>query len=150
MKNQDNYKYLNGTEDDSKWVIPEGVRAHRLYTNSLSMLRPDPKMSGLYLGIKDPGTCGQISRIIFYYRHCPAKQVGLVVYPQFAAPPENGPNEEFLAQCVCNAHNVTSLGVTGFSGSQSGTCEDNDPQGAICECDAGYEMDSDGASCKRT
>ena len=143
-----NYKDLNGTKEDSQWRIPEGVNANGLYSATLNMLRPDPEMSGFYLGLRDPGTCGQVSRIIIYYNVCLAKQVDLVVYPEFAVPPRNGPNEEFLAQCVCNAHNVTSLTVTSFS--ESGICEDNAPTGAKCECDAGYEWESSdaGAACK--
>lgn len=142
----DNYKWLNGTEENSVWYIPEGEDINRLYRTTLKMLRPDPEKSGFYLGLREPGTCAQVGRIIMYYNVCLAKQVGLVMYPEFAVPPKSGPKEEFLAQCVCNAHNVTSLSITSFS--ENSTCVDKAPGGAVCECDAGYELD--GLSCKRT
>lgn len=97
------------------------------------------------MGIRDTGTCGDIKRMIIYYTVCHAKQIGLVVYPEFGTPPKSGPDEVYEANCVCNAHNVTSLRVNAFSATS--TCSDEVEGGAKCECDGGYEMAANGRSC---
>lgn len=112
-----------------------------------SFVRDEPRHAGLYLGVHDSGTCGSINRIILYYTVCQAKQIELVKYPQVATPPRNGPDSFFHAECVPNAHNVTSLLVHAFSANS--TCRDSVEGGVRCECDSGYEISSDRLSCIR-
>ena len=110
-----------------------------------SLIRPDKK--GFYLGFQDIGTCGQISRVIAYYTVCRGGQNKLVIHPQVATPPRNGPDEVFYAHCVPNAHNVTSLAVNAFAATS--TCLDVEPEGAKCECNAGYQVSANGSACIR-
>lgn len=141
--NPSNYQLLNGTEQDSRLQqLPRPVRG---VSQTRSMLRPEPRTGGFYLGVKDSGTCGQVNRIIIYYTVCHGRQNELVVYPQAAHPPRNGPDSIFQASCVANAHNITSLDVKAFSG--NGTCRDVVEGGARCECDAGYQIAQDRKSC---
>ena len=134
-----NYTPMFGSIEESKIGTAPGDKITK------SLIR-DPESTGMYVGIQDTGTCGQISRIIMYYKVCNAKQVGLVRYPEFPAPPTNGEDEIFEAECVCNAHPVTSMAVT--ASSKTGQCSDVASGGARCECDAGYVISADGRSCE--
>ena len=99
-------------------------------------LVPTNNFNGFYMGIKDVGTCGQISRIIIYYLVCPAKVIGLVKFNEIPVPLRTASNFVYSASCVANAHNVTNLEVTIFSASS--TCVEKASGGARCECNQGY------------
>ena len=99
-------------------------------------LVPTNNFNGFYMGIKDVGTCGQISRIIIYYLVCPAKVTGLVIYNEIAVPLRAASNVVYSAMCAANAHNVTHLEVTIISANS--TCIDMASGGARCECNRGY------------
>lgn len=138
QKKIDNYKPLNGTLENSRWQQPPSRRINNVM-RTFQMLRPEPRMNGFHLGLQDTGTCGEVTRIILYYTICSGRQQELVVYPEFANPPRDGPNEIYKARCVCNAHNTTSLDVIAYS--STGTCVDSAPGGARCECNDGYQID---------
>lgn len=138
-----NYQPLFGDEASSRLQqLPAPTRAIK---ETLSLARPEPRTRGFYLGFQDIGTCGQVERIIVYYTVCRERQNELVRYPKVGTPPRNGPDAVFQAECVPNAHNITSLAVTAFS--ENGTCKDVVPGGVRCECDAGYEISPDRTSC---
>ena len=143
--NRDNYVPLNGTVEDSRLQQPQGFR--KRVNDQRGLLRPSPTTAGCYFAVQDQGTCGQVERCIISSGVCPAKQEGLVLYPEFAVPPKAGPDEEFQAVCVCNAHNVTNLTV--LASAADGTCVDEVEGGARCECDDGYIESTDGSECKR-
>ena len=138
---KNNYKPFFGDETSSRLQQPPPPTS--IVRETRDMIRP--KNNGFYLGIRDSGTCGSVSRIILYYTVCKERQTELVVYPEFATPPQNGPDEIFDARCVDNAHNVTSLQVTAFS--RNSSCRDVITGGARCECNAGYQISTDRRSC---
>lgn len=138
--NPDNYQPLFGDVEASR------LRGQTSSSIKKSFLRPS--QSGLYLGLQDVGTCGQINRIIMYYTVCLAKQNGLVLFPEFANPPKGGPNEIFQAKCVCHAHPVSNMNV--IANSETGTCTEEATEGAKCDCDDGYRISEDQESCLRT
>ena len=141
LKDKSNYKPFFGNETSSKLQQPPPPAS--IVEELHSWIRP-PECA-FYLGLKDSGTCGSVTRIIIYYTVCHGRKEGLVVYPEFATPPRDGPDEVFYACCVANAHNITSLAVNGFS--ENSTCSDQAIGGAKCECDAGYEISRDRQSC---
>lgn len=136
-----NYVLLNDTVEDSTLRHRPGSTS--VINEVKSLVRP--KGNRCYFGFRDQGTCGSIERIIIYYTECRSRQVELVYYPTFANPPKNGPDEVFEAQCVCNAHPVTSLRV--IASASDSTCVDEAEGGARCECDAGYQIAADRLSC---
>lgn len=140
----ENYQPLLGDELSSRLQQPP--RPSTNVRETLSLVRPEPRTRGFYLGFRDTGTCGQVNRIIVYYTICHARQNELVLYPQVGSPPEGGPDAIHQAQCVDNAHNVTSLAMKAFS--ENGTCMDVVPGGARCECNAGYEIAANRRSCR--
>ena len=135
--NSSNYEPLFGDEESSRFVQPTGVSRVQEVTQSIT--RP-ANSDGFYLGIRDEGTCGSISRLIVFYVVCPTRVDGLVTYPESA-------DILFEALCASNAHNITSLQVIAFS-SNGGNCSPVAPGGAVCECDGGYVLSSDGLSCE--
>ena len=141
--NPSNYQPLFGTEAASRLEQLSGSSLEIAQTRSL--LRP-ANSNGFYLGLRDEGTCGIISRLIVYYVVCPANVDGLVSYPEVAIPPQNTADITFTASCAANAHNVTTLQVTAFS--SNGTCSPVAPGGAMCDCDAGYILSGSGHSCE--
>lgn len=144
-RNPNNYvPYYNGNVEDSRFRHNSN---QRVIKTTESILRPQSQ--GFYLGIQDTGTCGEITRLVVYYTFRKEEQRELVVYPEFADPPINGPSETFQAQCVCNAHNTTSLDVHAFSDGQRIVYADKASGGARCECDDGYEIDSSRTACIR-
>ena len=104
-----------------------------------------PQTNGFYLGLLDAGTCGFITRLVIYYTICKGHKTDLVIYPEVATPPVDGPDESYEAECVPNAHNTTSLHVNMLSATS--TCVDEAVGGARCECNAGYEKDGTDPSC---
>jgi len=132
QRNPDNYVLLNGTEEDSRLQQSSDTNVRSI---TQTRLLSRPTSNGFYLGLRDQGTCGEVTRLLIYYTVCEASKDGLVMYPEFANPPRGGPNEVFYAKCVCNAYNTTSLAVNGFS---NGSCIAVAPQGIQCECDGGY------------
>lgn len=138
------YQPLLGEAASSRLQQPPSVSGD--VDKTLSFVRPEPRSRGFYLGFQDPGTCGQINRVIMYYTVCRAKQNELVIYPKVGSPPRGGPDSIFQARCVSNATNVTCLAVTAFG--ENGTCKDVAPSGARCECNAGYQISADRTECK--
>ena len=109
--------------------------------NVLRRFRPSGS-TGFHLGIRDTGTCGYVDRILLYYTPCKKFQDGLVNYPELVRPPDGFPPNEAQACCAPNSHNVTSLGFKAYKVSV-GRCE----HGVMCECDAGYILDTAGTGC---
>lgn len=138
------YTPLFGDEVSSRLQPPPGATSQ--VSTTLDLTRPEPRMKGFYLGIKDTGTCGEVNRMTIHYNICPASQNELVVYPEVATPPKGGPDAVFQAQCVDNAHSTTSLEINAFSGNS--TCMDQVFGGARCECDGGYQIADDRRSCE--
>ena len=134
--NTNNYQPLNGTVEQS--------RLQRTSEQTLTLTRPADQ-NGFYLAVRDEGACGQFVRMIVYYVVCKSRVVGLVTYPQTAVPVRNSRDIVFDAMCAANAHNTTSLQVV--ASSSTSTCSDRAPGWAVCECDAGYVVSSDGMSC---
>ena len=127
--------YINDTEIDSasQTDITKYERLLDTRDQKLNILSSTQSTSsGFYFGIRDSGLCGLLGRVIIYYKVCLGRQSGLVVYPETALPPSNGPMEYFDASCVQNAHNITSLQI--IANGASGTCS----SGAKCECNLGY------------
>lgn len=140
LRDPKNYKPLNKTVRDSTL---QHIAGSSIISQTRSLLRPNA--NGSYFGFHDTGTCGAIERVVVYYTVCLSKQVELVFYPEFANPPHNGPDQVVKAECVCNAHNVTTLNV--LASASDGTCVDEAVGGARCECDDGYEIAQDRSSC---
>ena len=104
--------------------------------------------TGLYLGVRDEGTCGRVIRLIAYYLVCPAREQSLVSYAEFALPARGSPDITYNASCADNAHNVTTLDVV--VSSDIASCYPAAPAGPVCECNAGYILAGDGGSCQGT
>lgn len=136
--NIENYEYIYPGNSTQSRVGPTSAGSGIMKIN-----RPSGK--GMYLGISDTGSCGTITRLIIYYIVCLGKQTELVVYPKTPTPPDNGPDQSFLALCVANAHNVTSLSIHAFS--KNSTCRDEVEGGAKCKCNNGYEISENRKSC---
>ena len=141
--NPSNYELLFGDEESSRFVQP--TRVSRVQEVTRTITRP-ANSDGFYLGFRDEGTCGTIPRLIVYYVVCPTRVDGLVTYPEFGVPERTSADIPFEAQCASNAHNITSLQVIAFSSNSS--CSPVASGGAVCECDGGYVLSSDGLSCE--
>ena len=141
--NPSNYEPLFGDEESSQFAQPAG--SFREQKVMLNITRP-ANSDGFYLGFRDEGTCGSVSRLIACYMVCPTRVDGLVIYPEFGVPERTSADIPFEAQCASNAHNITSLQVIAFSSNSS--CSPVASGGAVCECDGGYVLSSDGLSCE--
>ena len=135
--NTSNYQPLFGSVEASRLQQPSG--ATREVGQTLSLTRPS-NSDGFYLGIRDEGTCGDVIRIIVYYVVCPLRVEGLVTYPETALPVQNSSDIVFDAVCAPNAHNTTTLEV--IASSNSNNCSAKEMGGAICQCNAGYVLNS--------
>lgn len=143
--NPNNYIPLYGEGNEVSSRLQQPPQPVRDVQKTLSLLRPEPRTNGFYLGFRDTGTCGQVNRVIVYYTACHERQNELVLYPKVGTPPVDGSDEIFYAECVSNAHNITSLQVKAFS--ENGTCRDVSEGGARCECNTGYQISTDRKSC---
>lgn len=141
--NPSNYQPLFGDALSSRLEQPSGSVMQIGLT--LRLTRP-ANSNGFYLGLRDEGTCGSITRLIVYYIVCPARQEGLIIYPEVTVPAQNSLDIVFNASCVANAHSVTTLQVTAFS--SNGSCSPVASGGPACECDAGYIVSGNGRSCQ--
>ena len=96
--------------------------------------------TGVYLAIRDEGTCLGISRLLVHRYYCREKQIGLVRYPDTPAPITGSVSVDVL--CADNAENSSSAAVTCDSEGQWG------PEMPTCGCSPGYEINMDpGDSC---
>ena len=132
----DNYHWCFQNETDSQLKQnPQGGDTMIIK----SFLRPNT--SHTYFGFQDIGTTGQVIRFMVYYKVCQKNEKGLALYPEVPLPPSSTPNTRTmrLAECVPNAHNITSLETYAYSDS----CDQN----VKCECDVGYEESGDSTSC---
>lgn len=143
--NPSNYQLLFGDAVSSRLEQPASTT--RKVGDTRSLTRPVNSV-GFYLGIRDEGTCGSIDRMIVYYVVCPARQEGLVTYPETAVPVQGSSDIIFDAICALNSYNTTTLQVTAFSSSSS--CSPMASGGARCECNAGYVISGGGTSCEGT
>ena len=95
-----------------------------------------PPTNGTYIGIQETGINGFVTRVLVYFKVCPAKRVGLVIYPEHPLPPVGGPNSVFKARCVDNARPLDTLDVIAPGNGEE--CVDVAFGGAACECGLGY------------
>ena len=135
--NPGNYQPLFDSIEASRLEHPAGDLnpSLNLIQEIKGLARPANR-TGFYLGLRDEGTCGTISRIIAYYVVCPARVENLVSYPETAVPVRNSSDIIFNAHCVSNSHNITTLEMIAFS--DNSTCSPVADGGAMCECDGGY------------
>ena len=99
---------------------------------TFSFERPDSD-EGFYLGFRDTGTCGTISRVRVYYTVCASKVDGLTSYPSLPLPAQNS-QESNIAYAYC-AYNSFNSVASGYKAYGNGRCE----YGARCVCRPGYE-----------
>ena len=118
--NSSNYKHIAGFS--SRYSVHGSSRLER----------PDSD-EGFYLGFRDTGTCGTISRVRVYYKVCASKVDGLTSYPSLPLPAQNS-QEPNIAYAYC-AYNSFNSVASGYKAYANGRCE----YGARCECRLGYE-----------
>jgi len=127
-RNTSNYQFIRRVQQ------PNGF-AQRTYQTSFTFI-PSGNFNGLYIGVRDNGTCINVQRIQVYYRASPMRTDGVVTYPEIALPIlSSAETVTGVATCAANSHNTTSLLITCFA---NGTCVDN----AACACNPGYEYDA--------
>ncbi len=138
-----NYQPLFGTAASSRLQQSPNTASTQMET--LAFTRPTSN-DGLYLGLRDEGTCGSVIRIIMYYVVCPGRTVDLVTYPEAAVPVRASSDIVFEAVCAPNSHAATTLEVV--ASHSTSTCTDRATAGAACECDdGGYVLSGNGESC---
>ena len=98
--------------------------------------------TGFYVALCDAGNCPTISRVKVYYYQCPAKQVGLVLFPQTPAPTKSNSPQTVIASCVTGGVNTTSLDLQ---------CDNNGGWKGmpvcVCRLADGYYPGIDGSRC---
>ena len=142
--NPSNYQPLFGDAVSSRLQQPLGESQQ--VSETLRLTRP-ANSNGFYLGVRDEGTCGQVDRIIAHYLVCPSRVDGLVSYPETAVPAQNFPDIIFDAVCTPNSDNTTTLQVRASNAGTTSRCTPLAAGGAVCRCNAGYELSGDGLSC---
>ncbi len=137
-----NYQPLFGTATSSRLQQSPNTASTQMETLAFTSLTSN---DGLYLGLRDEGTCGSVIRIIMYYVVCPGRTVDLVTYPETAVPVRASSDIVFEAVCAPNSHATTTLEVV--ASHSTSTCTDRATAGAACECDGGYVLSGNGESC---
>ena len=93
-----------------------------------------PDTEGFYVAVRDRTSCIQVVQLRVYRHECAAKQEGLVIFPDSAAPIEG--NMTVTTKCMPNSSPATNMTVLcDSSGFWTGSAE--------CECDPGYIMLTD-------
>ena len=111
------------------------------FTQSLSINKTlSADTLGFYIAVRDHTSCIQIAQMLVYRYQCSQKQVGLVIFPETAAPITD--RITISALCVPNASPVTDMDVTCDSrGHWDGS--------GTCKCDPGYIFNRGNQSCDR-
>ena len=73
------------------------------YTNDTVSFSLDQRYKILKLGFQAPFYCGVIKAVSLYYYLCPAKTIGLVVFPEVAAPSKISSPYISVGTCTKNA-----------------------------------------------
>ena len=115
----DNYKLLNKT------------RGASFLTKMMHIeVEVPPSVAGSYIAVHDNTSCVTVAQLKVSRYQCKTKQVGLVVFPETAAPVEH--DLRVTASCKPHSSPITDLTVTCDStGHWSGS--------ATCVCDPGYK-----------
>ena len=133
---RDNYRPFFGTEENSRLQSVSSVE------ETLNFTRP-PDFQGFYMAIRDPGTCGNIGRIIVYYRVAPGFSQTQIDCPDVPLP-IIGSGATSSVSCTCLG-NTSALDGSSLERScdQNGVCT----EGQSCGCDAGLQFNSDLNTC---
>lgn len=99
--------------------------------------------NGFYLAFRDQGNCGDINRVIVYYRRSPSYTGTLLTCPSVPFPtPNSGVTTSGACCCGTNAEPKGSLDRVC---SDDETC--TEPSSDVCGCSPGYQFVS--GSCQR-
>ena len=101
--------------------------------------------TGFYVGIQDVSSCIVIHRVLVFYYVCPAVTSDLIARPETIASISGASTPvEVVGTCVENASPENGVGPR-LTCSQNGVWSENN--GAMCVCNPGFQLTSDGHSC---
>ena len=136
------YQPLTSTLEGSRVVQLTG---NIIENTTLSFVRPEPTMSGFYLGVQEQGIAGAIASILVYYRIAPARIDGLLSCPELPLPRFGGMPVQSI--CSCSANSEPPDGVLlELSCDDGGSCSTDQS----CACLPGYQVEDGGSKCEGT
>ena len=127
-----NYQPLFGSEEMSRLEQGDIPRAVGM---TLNFARPSATR-GFYLGLRDTGTCGNINRIIMYYRVVAGRTDTFLSCPDVPLLVIGSQTTSTL-DCMCH-NNTSGVGSLGRTCDQDGVCNEDQR----CECDPGLGYNS--------
>ena len=137
------YKSCTSKGPQSRDVYTNTSNYHRIWRKSGSStltqtmtinMTCTPDIKGCYIAVRDRTSCIQVVQLRVYRHECAAKQEGLVVFPDMAAPVWG--NMTVTTECMPNSSPATDMSVLcDSSGYWYGS--------AKCVCDPGYIMKTD-------
>ena len=129
------FGFMNKTNYESFGTVsPAATGARYTETHHFTL---NSNETSFYIAIEDTGTCVIISRLLVYRHNCKSMQIGLVKYPETAAPVSGSRNINIT--CVPNAGNVVNADVCGSPPVPCDSDGEWGPQNPRCECRGGYE-----------